>query len=182
MKTLSIVLARSSASCASSLPVPRIGRPSVSLVYAALALLAPSISDACVSINLTASDVNIGQYNTLAGSAIGSTLSIHLECQADGLLPTIALPFSVGVSSANSGGADTKVMSGVRYNLLYGIYTSPNQVTPWGASGSSNAVSGLFPSALLPEPQVMTGYVSVPARQNVPSGSYTDSLTLTLEF
>ena len=159
-----------------------LGLHNYSLFFACFLLLVPMQSKACTSVDVVANDINVGQYNSLSADATRVRFDLQLECQTAGFEPTTLLPFGIGLSSMNSGGADSKMMKGVRYNLLYGIYTGSNLVTPWGSVGSGRSVSGQFPAALVPSPQVFSGYLNVPAKQNVPSGSYSDSLMVTIEF
>ena len=145
-------------------------------------LLAPAHSHACTSVNVSANNLYVGAYNSLSSSANWVRVDVRLECQTDGFEPTVLLPFEVGLSSMNSGSANVKEMQWLSYRLRYGIYTRRDLASPWGATGSAQTVAGLFPVALVPDNQVISGYVNVPAKQNIPSGSYSDFITFTVEF
>ncbi|WP_170132039.1 Csu type fimbrial protein [Arenicella xantha] len=143
--------------------------------------LSSSVSHACLSVEVTADDLDFGGYNPFDRAPTQSQLSVTVDCLADGLSLGLSLPFQVGLSSALSGATQRKLVSD-GYELSYQIYNSPSLATPWGEAGSGSLLAGLFPVSLLDQTQLFTGFALIPAGQDVPAGVYTDSILVTIEF
>jgi spore coat protein U-like protein len=63
------------------------------------------------------------------------------------------------------------------YTLNYNLYTTASRTTVWGdGTGGTSTLNGLAFGA------THTVYATVPARQNVRVGQYTDNIIVTLTF
>jgi spore coat protein U-like protein len=137
-------------------------------VLALLAVLAsPGAAVAECSLNLIG--LNFGDYDPFSSADTDITGSIAVQCDAD---------TSVQVSlSAGAGPFATRQMKSGLDLLLYNLYTDPSHLTIWGDGSPGTSLisfSGTSGSH--------TVYGRIPARQNVPVGTYGDTITVTLTF
>ena len=155
----------------------------LSIQLSALALLGfPGAAFACLSVMVATGNVNLGNYNPLSSSGLSSPFTVRLDCITDNITPTILLPYSVGIEGLSSSNPASMKLTSGDYSMDYSVYKSASLNLNWGPLGGSATVSGEFPSTILPLTQVLTGYLNVPARQNVPIGMYTDQLSVTIQF
>jgi spore coat protein U-like protein len=135
------------------------------LLLAALAAPGQAQAQSC-SVNTEA--VLFDSYDTLSPLPANGVGAVHVTC--DG-----AVPFSVGLGAGIAGGATRAMQSGTD-RLEYGLYADPSRQIPWGDGATAPERSGSGPDAQL------TVYGRIPARQNVPAGSYADSVVVTISF
>lgn len=143
----------------------------------AIAFAYPTLASAQLlpppSCTLGMSSVAFGTYNPLSATSLDTTASLSFSCNLTAPLPTIAL--SRGASSSFAPRTMTTAGGGV---LQYNLYLDPLHVIVWG-DGSDLTTSRFIAVGLLGS---VTFYGSVPARQNAPAGSYTDTLVATIYF
>lgn len=116
--------------------------------------------------------------NVNSSTAASSTGTIQVTC-------TKSTPANIGldqglsaVSGSTCDAPARQMKSGV--NLLkYGIYQDSANSVVWGC-GTSDQKS--FTSASGVTPQSFTTYSTIPAGQDVPTGSYADTVTVTVTF
>jgi len=129
------------------------------------------VIDAC---DITANDLNFGNYSTISGSNVDATSTLDVTCTSG---TSYAIALNVGTTS---GGAFTaRLMTDGSNTLDYNLYTSTARTNVWGdGTGATLTVSGTGNGSL----QSLTVYGRVPASQNVPVGSYADTVTATISF
>jgi spore coat protein U domain-containing protein, fimbrial subunit CupE1/2/3/6 len=116
--------------------------------------------------------VMFGNYDPFSNVAQDSAGNVSVNCDA-ATLYTITL-------SSGSGTYALRAMSGPGMSLNYNLFTDPTRVVVWG-DGTTGAVA---------VPGASTGlavtnhavYGRIPARQNVPVGSYSDTVIVTVTF
>jgi spore coat protein U-like protein len=137
-------------------------------LLAAAGVLTASSAGA-VTCGLTLVGVVFGSYDTLSGQNVDSAGSVSVSCDA-GDSYSIALSPGHGTMLARQ-------MQGGTSLLYYNLYTDALRTIIWGdgtsgtATVSASGTGGLY-----------TVYGRIPASQNVPAGTYTDTLTVTLTF
>lgn len=136
-------------------------------VTAALGLAGP-LQAACT---LSASPLNFGAINPLQGGATQSTATVSVRCDTDTAY-TLAL-------SSGAGSYTERTMESGPHRLAYNLYRDSSRIEVWGdGTGGSFLVSGASNGA----EQSHTVYGSVPYQPLAVSGSYADSITITLAF
>jgi spore coat protein U-like protein len=123
---------------------------------------------------VSASDLAFGNYTAGSGSPVTATTTVSVTC-------TAALPYTVALD----GGQTTSDVSaramtdGAAHNLSYGLYTTNGYGTVWGdGSAGTSTVAGTGNGAA----QAVTVYGRIPASQFVAAGSYTDRVTVTVNY
>lgn len=150
-------------------------------VIAALAgLLCFMESPTYAACTVTATDLNFGAYDTLSGTPKLGTSNVHVHCT--GLLSLFS--YRVYFNTGNSGTYSTREMDrDTTYSLGYNLYTTSDyQTTVWGdGSSGTGYASGTILQILIPYDADFTVYGSIPINQNVPPGTYTDTITATMQ-
>ena len=136
---------------------------------------------ATVSANcsITTAAVAFGTYDpviTNATTALDSTGTITTTC-TNGASVTILLGQG---SNANTGSTDAaperRMLSGANY-LNYQLYSDTSRTVVWGNDTTTDVAETGTGSAVN-----TTVYGSVPAGQNVPAGTYSDTVVATVSF
>jgi spore coat protein U-like protein len=123
---------------------------------------------------VSASDLAFGDYYASSGSPVTASTTVSVTCTA-ALAYTVALD---GGQTANNVSART-MTDGASHNLSYGLYITNGYGTVWGdGSAGTSTVAGTGNGAA----QAVTVYGRIPASQFVAAGSYTDRVTVTVNY
>ena len=114
-------------------------------------------------------NVVFGTYNTLSASSLDGAGSVGVTCD-------VTSSFQVALSKGQGSFAARQLQSGVNV-LYYNLYTDALRSLIWGdGTAGTTLVSGSGTSVMY------TVYGRIPGGQNLPAGSYGDSITVTLDF
>lgn len=142
-----------------------------------------TVVSSCV-IN-SATDMVFGDYNVNALTALTNTSTIKVNC-------TKNAPYVIALSyGANGGGVGNRIMEDTGGDKLnYNLYTDPSWTNVWqdtttcstpGTIGANcGGGTGAGPGSTYE--QSYTVYGQVPTAQNVPTGSYSDIIMVTVTF
>jgi spore coat protein U-like protein len=125
------------------------------------------------SCTLGMASAAFGNYNPLSATPLDTSGTLSYSCNLTAPLPTIAL--STGSSLSFAARTMTSAGGGV---LQYDLYLDPVHLVVWG-DGADLSTSRFVGVGLLGS---VTFYGSIPARQSVPAGSYSDTLVATIYF
>jgi len=127
---------------------------------------------------ISAANLSFGNYDPLVANLaapLNATSTVTVAC-VQGTTATIGL--NAGLNSAQAVGTTRAMTSGPGSFLSYEIYKDVNHTTVWGnaaaATVSYTAASNANSS--------ITDYGQVPAAQTPTTGSYTDTITATINF
>jgi spore coat protein U-like protein len=167
---LSLIAALSTL-CALDAGVAQAGSSNTSLGVSA------AVTDNCT---ISTAPVAFGSYDPAsanATTALDSTGTVTVTCTS-GAAATITLDPGATPAAASTDIVPLRQMSDGGANLLaYKLYQNSGRTTVWGnTSGTGVGHTGIGSSANL------TVYGRVAAGQNVPSGTYTDTVTATVSF
>jgi spore coat protein U-like protein len=164
---------------------PRLTRPAGSRRLAACALLAALASPAAHALILgscsaTANSVAFGTYDLTSPTALQGTSTITVTCTEVFGSTSVTVYLSTG-----SGTYTTRTMLSGTNKLDYNLYTNAAETTVWGNGTGSTTYDTLtigngtvFGSASASA----TVYGAVPALQNPAPASYTDTITVTVNY
>lgn len=130
---------------------------------------------------VTAGNLNFGNYDAIGANSTAplvGTAAVNATCTQGA---TATVDIDAGLNPSGTGNAQARRMKGTGTNYLaYGIYSDSAHSKPWGTktSGTTVAVTGAGGAT----PVSLTAYGSVPNAQNVPVGSYTDSVAVTINY
>lgn len=150
----------------------------VSLVIPVL-LGAVAAGGADAACNVAATGISFGRYDVFSPAPLDATGSVTVSCD-DIPPPNVDIAISPG-------GAGTFLQRRMRHASLpdtlgYNVFTSPSTSVVWGdgTGGSATVAAGRVPPRRPPKP--VTIYGRIPAGQNVPAGSYSDTLVVTITW
>lgn len=133
-------------------------------------LAAPTLAHAA-TCTVTIVDVAFGDYDVFTTAATTTTGQVGVNCTS-GTDYTISL-------SAGFGTFTSRVMTGGGNGLDYNLFSDPQHLTVWG-DGTSGSVT--VNGAGTGSNTAYTVYGLIPAQQNVPAGSYSDTITVTVTY
>jgi spore coat protein U-like protein len=123
---------------------------------------------------VSSSDLAFGDYTAGSGSPVTASTTVSVTCTA-ALAYTIALDGGQTTSDVTA----RAMTDGASHNLSYGLYTTNAYGTVWGdGTGGSSTVAGTGNGAA----QAVTVYGRIAAAQFVAAGSYTDRVTVTVNY
>lgn len=124
--------------------------------------------------------IAFGNYDPTSATALTATGSVSAKC-TKGSVVGVALDQGANKASGSTAAVPARQMSDGSGDLLpYDIYTTSGGSTEWGnttAQMPAKQTSASAGTAL-----VFTTYGSLPAGADVPSGSYSDTVTATVTF
>ena len=145
-------------------------RISRALMWASL--LAPGIAQPACSVDPT--PVAFGAYAPLNDAPADTAGTLRVSCD------TVTVGYTLLLSPGGAGSYSPRRLSGGAYTLAYNLYADALRTVVWGdGSGGTTTVSGAF---ALPGAVDHTVYGRLPARQNVGTGAYSDTITVTVNF
>jgi spore coat protein U-like protein len=139
---------------------------------------------ACAPLSLcscttTATGVSFGSYDPTTTQARTTTGNVQVHCT---LLVALAGSFTIDLSTGGSNSYAGRVLrngaSSLRYNLF--IDNAFSQIWGNGTGGSAN-VSQSFAGLLLLD-STSTIYGRIDPSQNVPAGTYSDTIVVTVSY
>lgn len=140
------------------------------------ALLFAIESSSYADCTVTATDLNFGSYDVFSASPTNGAGNVNVHCT---FLVSLGLHYTVKLSTGGSGTYLPRKMQTLNYNL----YTDSGRTTVWG-DGNEGTVYNEFTSlvGLLLHDRNYAVYGQIPAQQNVAAGSYSDTITATLNY
>ena len=127
------------------------------------------------SCTISATSVNFGNYNVFNGSAVDSTGTITYTCNSAASNVTISL--STGASSSYRPRAMSKGAEALNYNL----FRDAARTSIWGDGTNGTAVYSRN-NPPNNNPVNVTVYGQIPAGQDVSAGTFSDTISATINF
>lgn len=121
---------------------------------------------------VSATDLDFGTSGVLA-SNLDATNTISVNCSN-------LTPYTIGLDGGSTGAVDPtlrKMTIGLS-EVTYGIYQDAGRSTPWGESIGTNTISGTGNGSV----QTYTGFGRVPPQTTPASGTYTDTVIVTVTY
>lgn len=130
-----------------------------------LAGASPAWSAIC---SVQSNGVAFGAYDTLSSAPLDGAGSVRVDCDTETSF-TVAL-------GAGSGSHEQRTMTDGQSILLYNLYTEGSRSIVWGDGAGFDLVSATGTGVDL------TVFGRIPARQNIPAGTYVDTITVTISY
>jgi spore coat protein U-like protein len=130
--------------------------------------------------SVAATGISFGTYNPADTGALTGSGTVTVTCTLIGL----SYSWNLYLSTGNSGSFSTRKMTSAGKSLGYNIYTSSGYGTVWGDGTAGTGIQTGGPVLLsvgtLTVPYSMYGQIT--PLQDLPSGTYTDTITVTLNY
>jgi len=152
-----------------------------SRILAFLFALAPCIANAATTCAFSSTPgMSFGAYDDSSAATTDAATSIVVICSRNGGPTPTAVVLQVG-PSANSGLIATRTMRSGANSMNYNLYRDSGRSQVWGQT--SGVDTGSI-SLTVPNNGSANGtlviYGRIPALQNVPAGTYSDSVQITV--
>lgn len=141
----------------------------LALLSCALALGAPLARSAGCTVST--SGLNFGNYDVFSALNDDITATINVDCPS-------GTAYSIWLSSG-SGTFSSRTLTGGGNFLLYNLYLDPTRLTIWG---DGSAGTGTYSATGTGSNVATPVYGRIPAGQNAWVGTYTDVVTVTVNF
>lgn len=144
------------------------------------ASLADCIGIGC-SCSVEAVPMNFGTYNPISAQSVDTTGTVSVTCSA--LVAGLNVSYDILLNQGNGGSFNPRSLSNGGDNLNYQLYTNSTRTTIWGdGTSGTQVVSDGYLLNLFSEERDYTVYGRIPGSQNVSTGSYNDTITVTVEY
>jgi spore coat protein U-like protein len=128
------------------------------------------------SCSVAATNLAFGNYAATSATALTGSSTVNVYCTA-GTPYTIALNAGTGTGSTFA----PRHMNNGASLMNYNLYTASGLTTVWGdASAGTSTVGGTGVGVLTAGPS--TVYGSIPIGQDLPPGTYSSTITVTVNF
>lgn len=149
-------------------------------------LVAPGAM-AAAGCSVFSSTLNFGSYDVLSPTPTDSTTNVLIICLRDPPPNTETVAYTLSLS-VGAGSYAARTMNRGAATIEYNLYTSPAMTvaTVWGnGTGGSTTVGGTMAPLTASAPIRLashTIYGRLPARQDIPVGTYTGNVVLTINY
>jgi spore coat protein U-like protein len=130
-----------------------------------------TVQSACI---VAATALSFGSYNPTSASNTDATTTLSVTC-------TSGTSYTVGLNAGTGSGATvtSRKMTNGGNTLGYALYQDSSRTTNWGNTpGTDTPASATAGSSAA----TLTVYGRITAGQNVPAATYTDSITVTVNY
>jgi spore coat protein U-like protein len=147
----------------------------------AWALALPAAPAAALGCSLQSPGLVFGAYNPLSPVPVDSASGITVTCTG---IPGTSLVYTLRLGPGGSGSfSERRLRSASQWVLTYNLYTNAARTLVWGdGNGGSQVVSEALTLSASSASRVHPVHGRLFARQNVPPGTYVDTLVLTVDF
>jgi spore coat protein U-like protein len=145
-------------------------------------LLVFALPAAAFTCRVNATGLNFGSYDVFSTIPKDATSTITVTCKAPPQNPNTPIPVTISLTPGTSGSFAQRQLQrvGGPDQLAYNLFTTPSFSTVWGdGRGSSQTQTNSITTAT---PWNATLYGRIPARQNISAGSYSDIITVTIDW
>jgi len=152
------------------------GQIAASAAFAIALMLVASTLPASAAVSCTfssVSGVNFGAYDVFSGTTNTANGSLTVTCSGGTATATVTL------SKGNSGSYATRYMLHGASQLDYNLYLDPFGFFIWG-DGSAGTLD--WGNVSITGSETLTVFGRLPAGQDVPAGSYSDTITATVSY
>lgn len=163
-------------------------RPRSKWTVALTALAAGLVSApawAAIGCDVSSNGVGFGDYDPLATAADDSTANVEVTCTRVILQDPFRVDYTLSLSRGGSGSYAPRRMSSGANRLNYNLYRDAARAQVWGdGTASTGVVAGTanFNWFQTSQTNTHTAYGRMPALQNAATGSYSDTIVVTISF
>ena len=131
-----------------------------------------SVASVCLISNGT---LAFGSYDPTSGAALNGSTTVTLTC-------TLGTPYKIGLDAGAGSGATVSLrkMTGGGNTLSYRLFRDAGRTLNWGNTPATDTLDATSSAGSLTN--TITIYGQIPASEAVPTGSYSDSVAITVTY
>jgi spore coat protein U-like protein len=129
------------------------------------------------SCSITSVGLSFGDYDALSGTPLDTAGSVEVTC-SNGSSGFIGLDQGLNADTGSSEDAPLRQMASGTARLSYGLFSDASRSVVWG----NTVLSGVAHTATDTNPVTVNIYGRVPISQGSLVGSYSDTVTATINF
>jgi spore coat protein U-like protein len=151
----------------------------------ALLLLSSGSALAAIDCSLSTTGVAFGHYDVTLPTPDDTTGTLRVTCTRLAGVDPSNVSYVLALSAGSSGSYATRQMPSGTNRLTYNLFANAARTQVWGngASATITVAGSLSYNGSQPSSSTShTIYGRVPALQSVPSGSYSDTIVVTVTF
>jgi spore coat protein U-like protein len=156
---------------------PRVRAFAPLALLVAAACISPASRAAIASCTVTATGVVFGIYTPLQAAPLNSNGTIGIACTGVSGRNTVTIDLSAGAS----GNYLTRTLVAGTFTLNYDLYLDAAYTQVWG-NGTGGSVEGSARIRRRGRNVTLTVYGAIAARQDPAPGSYTDNITVSVNY
>lgn len=131
--------------------------------------------------NVNATGLNFGSYDVFSPLPADATGTVMVECNIPPQHQQAPLVVTISLSPGVSGSFAPRAMQSAGPDrLYYNLFTNPSMSSVWGDGGGNSVVQTAFVTRDTPWQATIFG--RIPPQQNVRAGSYSDSITISIDW
>ncbi|WP_240222455.1 spore coat U domain-containing protein [Rheinheimera hassiensis] len=121
---------------------------------------------------VSATNIDFGDYRAVTAADLDANSAVAVRC-------TLATAYEIGLDQGLGGVSvnDRKMLQGAN-ELSYQLFRDPARTQNWGNTPTTDTVAGTGTG----NSQNFQVYARIPSNQNVATGAYTDTITVTVTF
>lgn len=136
---------------------------------------------AIAECTVSTSPVSFGNYDPFSSSPLDVAGNVRVSCSLLGLI-SLLVNYDILLSTGSAGNYSRNMYSGANA-LPYNLYTTSGRTTVWGdGTGGTSFINDGYLLGLLTVTRDYPVYGRIPARQDVPADSYSDTITVTVNY
>ncbi|MDX1292549.1 MAG: spore coat U domain-containing protein [Hyphomonas sp.] len=134
------------------------------------------------SCSVSANPLDFGTYNPIDSNNVDATGDVSVTCGA--LILGVNISYKLALNSGISGDPLNRVMSNGGNTMNYNLYTNSGRTIVWGdgTGGTGTFSNSYILSLIFSRTDHFPIYGRAPTGQNIPPGSYSDTLVATVIF
>lgn len=131
-----------------------------------------SVASVCLISNGT---LAFGSYDPTSGAALNGSTTVTLTC-------TLGTPYKIGLDAGAGSGATVSLrkMTSGGNTLSYRLFRDAGRTLNWGNTPATDTLDATSSAGSLTN--TITIYGQIPASEAVPTGSYSDSVAITVTY
>ncbi|MBS0379730.1 MAG: spore coat protein U domain-containing protein [Proteobacteria bacterium] len=131
--------------------------------------------------SVAATSVSFGTYDPLAATALSSTGTVTVTCTGTALL---TVPVTVSLNAGLWGSLSARSAASGANRLSYNLYANSGDTQIWGdgTAGTTTVNLSVFILIIGTGSSAATVYGLIPNGQDVPPGTYGDTITATVSY
>lgn len=160
------------------------GRSDSSWIPLSVLLLAmlPAPVYAIAICSVSATGMAFGGYNFRDVTPTIAADNVQVSCSLLGLI-SLLVSYEIRLSTGNSGSYIPRIMTSGANQLQYNLYTNAAHTIVWGdANSGTSTISDSYLLGIGTTVRNYSIYGRVPAGQNMPAGTYSDTITVTVNY